>query len=75
MVVTHRLSCSVYGIYLDQGSNPGPCIGRQILNHWTTSQDSLLNSGLSCVLGAVVWNMLTSANPSHYNAAILNEFF
>ena len=26
------------GIFLDQGSNPVPCIGRWILNHWTTRE-------------------------------------
>ena len=38
--VEHGLSCSVAsGIFQDQGLNPcAPCIGRQILNHWTTSE-------------------------------------
>ena len=39
IVLVHGLSGSVaYGIFLDQGSNPHPCIGRQILNHCTTVQ-------------------------------------
>ena len=29
-------SCpTAHGIFLEQGSNPFPCIGRQIPNHWT----------------------------------------
>ena len=27
-----------WGLFLDQGSNPCPCIGRQIVNHWTTRE-------------------------------------
>ena len=39
VVVVHRLSCStVCGIFPDQGSNPCPCFGRWILNHWTTRE-------------------------------------
>ena len=39
VVVGHGLSCSVAcGIFLVQGSNPCPCIGRQILNHCTTRE-------------------------------------
>ena len=35
--VVHGLSCSeARGIFLDQGLNPVPCVGRWILNHWTT---------------------------------------
>ena len=34
-VVARRFSCpEVCGIFLDQGSNPCPCIDRQILYHW-----------------------------------------
>ena len=37
IVVMNQLSCpSARGIVPDQGSNHIPCIGRQILNHWTT---------------------------------------
>ena len=37
LVAGHRLSCSVScGIFLDQELSLCPCIGRQILNHWTT---------------------------------------
>ena len=37
LVVEHGLSCAVAReIFLDQRSNPRPCTGRQILNHWTT---------------------------------------
>ena len=36
-IAMHRLSCpKACGIFPDQGSNPGPCISRQILNHCTT---------------------------------------
>ena len=39
VVVVHGFSCSTAcGIFLDQGSNPCPCIGRQILNHCTTRE-------------------------------------
>ena len=37
VAVVHGLSCSeARGIFLDQGLNPVPCVGRWILNHWTT---------------------------------------
>ena len=37
IVVVNQLSCpSARGIVPEQGSNHIPCIGRQILNHWTT---------------------------------------
>ena len=36
VVVAHGLSFSMTrGIFLHQGLNPCPLIGRQILNHWT----------------------------------------
>ena len=39
VVVAHRHSYSVArGIFLDQGSNPRPCIGRQIFIHYTTEK-------------------------------------
>ena len=39
VVVAHGLSCpEACGIFLDQGLNPVPFIGRQTLNHWTTRQ-------------------------------------
>ena len=39
VLVVLRLSCStVHGIFPDQGSNRVPCIGRWILNHWTTRE-------------------------------------
>ena len=38
-VVAHGPSCSAAcGIFPDQGSNPFPCIGRQILNHCATRE-------------------------------------
>ena len=38
-VVVHGLSCSAAcGIFRDQSSNPCPCTGRWILNHWTTME-------------------------------------
>ena len=38
LVVEHGLSCSAArGIFLDQGTRV-PCIGRRILNHWTTRE-------------------------------------
>ena len=49
VAATHRLSCSTAcGILVwqvgsqlpNQGSNPCPCPGRQILNHWTTREVS-----------------------------------
>ena len=37
--MAHGLSRSVAcGIFTDQGSNPCPCIGRQILNHCATRE-------------------------------------
>ena len=37
--MAHGPSCSAAcGIFPDQGSNPGPCIGRQILNHCATRE-------------------------------------
>ena len=39
VIVAHGPSCSVAcGIFPDRGSNPCPCIGRQILNHCTTRE-------------------------------------
>ena len=39
VVVMCGLSCpEAYGIFLDQGWNLCPCIGRWILNHWTTRE-------------------------------------
>ena len=39
VVVVHGLRCpATSGIFLDQRLNPVPCIGRQILNHWTTRE-------------------------------------
>ena len=39
VAVGSKLSCSTScGIFLNQGSNPCPCIGRQILHHWTTRE-------------------------------------
>ena len=38
-VVVQRLSCpTACVIFLDQGSNLCPCIGRQIHSHWTTRE-------------------------------------
>ena len=43
VVAAHRFSCpEAWGIFPDQGSNPRPCIGRQILSHWTTREDCQL---------------------------------
>ena len=37
VVAAHGPSCPMAcGIFPDQGSNPSPCSGRQILNCWTT---------------------------------------
>ena len=39
VVVAYRLCCSVaHGIFLEQRLNLCPCIGRQILNYWTTRE-------------------------------------
>ena len=39
--VAQRLLCSVAGgIFPDQGSNLRPCIGRQILSHWSVAETS-----------------------------------
>ena len=39
VVVVPGLSCTAAcGIFRDQESNLCPCIGRQILNHWTTRE-------------------------------------
>ena len=38
VVVAHRLSCpEACRIFLDQESTCVPCVGRQILYHWTTT--------------------------------------
>ena len=40
VAVVHGLSCpTACEIFLNQGSNPWPCIGRQMLKHWTTRED------------------------------------
>ena len=39
VAVVHGLSCpTACEIFLNQGSNPWPCIGRQMLKHWTTKE-------------------------------------
>ena len=39
VVAADGLSCSVAcGIFPDQGSNPCPCVGRRVLNYWTTRE-------------------------------------
>ena len=39
LTMERRLNCPMKcGIFLDQGSNCVPCIGRQILNLWTTRE-------------------------------------
>ena len=39
VIVAHGPSCSAAcGIFPNQGSNPCPCIGRQILNHCATRE-------------------------------------
>ena len=39
VAVAHGLCCSLAcGIFLDQGLNPWPLNGRQILNHWATKE-------------------------------------
>ena len=39
VVVMHRLGCpTVFGIFLDEGLKPCPCIGRWIFNHSTTRE-------------------------------------
>ena len=40
LVVVHRLSCPEAGgiVVPDQDRNHVPCIGRWILNHWTTQK-------------------------------------
>ena len=39
VVVAHELCCSIAcGIFQGKGSNLCPCIGRLILNHWTTKK-------------------------------------
>ena len=41
VVGAHGLSCpTACGIFLDQGPTCVPCIGRWILNHWTTKKSS-----------------------------------
>ena len=49
-LVAHRLSCPVgCGIFLDKGSNRCLCIGRQILNHWTTREVPIHEYFLICL--------------------------
>ena len=39
VVEVYTLNCpGACGIFSDQGSNQCPCIGRQVLNHWTTRE-------------------------------------
>ena len=47
-VGAHGLSAPVCGIFPHQGSNPCPCIGRRILNHWATRE--VLFSLFNCSL-------------------------
>ena len=57
--VERRLSCSAAcGIFLDQGSNPCPCIARQILNHCATREvrAKLFYSHISQSLDGVLGN-------------------
>ena len=43
VVVAHSLGCpEARGIFPGQGWNRCPCIGRQILNHWTTREALLM---------------------------------
>ena len=43
VVAAGRLSCpSIRGVFPDQESNLSPCIGWQILNHWTRRQAPFL---------------------------------
>ena len=55
------LSCSTglgglraSGIFLDQGSNLVPCIGRWVLNHWTTRGVPSFSFGLSNYLNTII---------------------
>ena len=44
-VMAHGLSCSMAsGVFLDQGLNLSPCLGRWTLNHWTTREVHLHTS-------------------------------
>ena len=62
VVVAHGSSCSVAcGIFPNQGSNPCPCIGRQILNHCATREacgghSSLRCAGLSLSRPLLLWS-------------------
>ena len=38
VVAAYGFSCPACGIFLDQGLNSCPLIGRWILNHWTTRE-------------------------------------
>lgn len=39
----HKLCCSTaHGLFLAQGLNPCPLMGRQILNHWSTREVAVL---------------------------------
>ena len=50
VVVAHGPSCSAAcGIFPDQGLNPCPCIGRQILNHCAT-REALTWRNLKCII-------------------------
>ena len=49
VVVVHRLSCSATCAIIPDRI---PCIGRWILNHWTTREVSLVSFILSCICSA-----------------------
>ena len=50
------LSCSsACGIFPDQGSNPCPCIGRQILNHCATREAP--NLEVLKITLIIIWRM------------------
>ena len=56
--VAHGLSCLVVcGIFLDQGLNPCPCIGKRILKHWPTMETQLLLE--DCSLQYCLWYLWT----------------
>ena len=56
VVVAHGVSCSMAcGIFLYQGSNTCPCIGRQILNHCATREAPNRYILIAILIGSLFW--------------------
>ena len=70
-IVAHGPSCSTAcGIFPDQGLNPCPCIGRQILNHCATREAPTL------IIYYILWSQssfqMKAFSPSFYSNLMQN---